>query len=113
MYILYLPLYTAVIIVLSPVAGMDYGAVINEILRFSACQRRQCVTIPIFTDSELEGVEYFNITLERTPDLDPGITLNPVDGLICINDSMLLIKFLSVIISLLVAILLNLYYTLT
>ena len=86
-----MPLYTPVIIVLIPVAGMDYGAVIDEILRFSACQRKQCVRIPILEDSVPEGVKYFNVTLERTPGLDPRITLNPVDGLICIIDGMLLL----------------------
>ena len=96
-YVLCLPLNTAVIIVLSPVAGMDYDAVINEILRFSACQRRQCVTIPILEDSVPEGVEYFNVTLERTPDLDPRITLNPVDGLIEIFDGLLMKNYLSTI----------------
>ena len=37
-------------------------------------------------DDILENDETFNVTLERTPDLDSSITLAPVDGLVQITN---------------------------
>ena len=44
--------------------------------RFSANQRRLCVTISIVDDMVVEQRESFSITLERTPDLNSRITLS-------------------------------------
>ena len=60
---------------------MDYGAV-STLLSFAACQMRSCVNVSIENDIVLENVEPFAVTLERTPELDSRITLNPVDGVV-------------------------------
>ena len=73
---------------------MDYGA-LSTIVTFGTYDTQQCVNITIVDDEVLENVESFFVNLERTPGLDSRITLNPVDGLICINDSTLLLKYLS------------------
>ena len=43
--------------------------------------------IPIVDDRILEDVASFDVTLERTPDLDSKITLNPVNGVVEIIDN--------------------------
>ena len=64
---------------------MDYGSV-STILRFAACETRQCVDITIVNDTENEPDETFSISLERTSFLSNRITLRPVDGEIVIID---------------------------
>ena len=56
-------------------------------LRFSACETRQCVNVAIVDDLTDEPEEGFGITLERTPDLNSRIILNPVNGEILIQDN--------------------------
>ena len=46
-------------------------------VQFELCETRRCVTISIVRD---EPEESFNYTLERTPDLDSRISLDPVEG---------------------------------
>ena len=65
---------------------MDYLE-LNSILSFDACQTRHCINVTIVDDLVDEPLEYFNFTLERTPDLDTRISLNPVDGRITIIDN--------------------------
>ena len=65
---------------------MDYLA-LNSILSFDACQTRRCTDVTIMNDLVDEPLEYFDFTLERTPDLDTRISLNPVDGRIAIIDN--------------------------
>ena len=65
---------------------MDYGA-ISTILILDTCETRQCDNISIVDDVTLEMTESFSVTLERTPDLNSRITLNPVDGDINILDN--------------------------
>ena len=65
---------------------MDYGAV-STTFTFAACETRQCDNISIVDDVTLEMTESFSVTLERTPDLNSRITLNPVDGDINILDN--------------------------
>ena len=65
---------------------MDYLE-LNSILSFDACQTRRCINVTIVDDLVDEPLEYFNFTLERTPDLDTRISLNPVDGRIAIIDN--------------------------
>ena len=65
---------------------MDYVGVSNT-LTFDACDTRQCTEISIENDMIVEITESFFVTLERTPDLDSRITLNPVDGEIEITDN--------------------------
>ena len=69
------------------VALIDYGAV-STILRFSACETRRCVDITIVDDTDIfdELSEAFIITMERTPGLNDGITLDPTNGLMMIID---------------------------
>ena len=65
---------------------MDYVSVYT-ILKFDTCDTRQCTEIPIVDDMIAELTESFFVTLERTPDLDSRIILDPVDGQITIIDS--------------------------
>ena len=64
---------------------IDYVSV-SEILAFGSCDTRQCTEISIVDDMIVELTESFFVTLERTPDLDSRITLDPVDGEITDND---------------------------
>ena len=67
----------------------DYGFV-SAILNFAACEIRSCVDISIMNDIENELDEALNITLERSPDLNGRITLDPVGGVITVfNDGKL------------------------
>ena len=65
---------------------MDYGT-LSTILMFDTCEIRQCDNISIVDDVTLEMTESSSVTLERTPDLNSRITLNPVDGDINILDN--------------------------
>ena len=65
---------------------MDYLE-LNSILSFDACHTRRCINVTIVDDLVDEPLEYFDFTLERTPDLDTRISLNPVDGWIAIIDN--------------------------
>ena len=62
---------------------MDYLE-LNSILSFDACQSRSCINVTIVDDLVDEPLEYFNFTLERTPDLDTRISL---DGQMAIIDN--------------------------
>ena len=62
---------------------MDYGT-IDEILMFSACERRKCVNVTIAYDQVVELDEFFTYQLKRTVSLDPRIELNPINGQIVI-----------------------------
>ena len=64
---------------------MDYIEV-SRILRFAACEARQCLNVTIVSDLMDEPVEEFDITLERTIGLDTRIRLAPVDASVIIND---------------------------
>ena len=67
------------------VSPTDYGTV-DTILIFDACQMKSCVNISIVDDIIQENDESFNVTLERTPDLDSRIILVPVNGVVQIID---------------------------
>ena len=66
---------------------MDYLE-LNTILSFAACETRSCVNVTIVDDlvDEPDLIEFFHYTLERTPGLDPRISLDPVDGVVEIID---------------------------
>ena len=68
------------------VSPMDYVEH-STTLRFSACETRQCVNVAIVDDLTDEPEEGFGVTLERTPELNSRITLNPVNGEILIQDN--------------------------
>ena len=55
-------------------------------LFFEACTTRVCETLSIVDDNISERKELFYLTLERTPDLDSRIILNPRDGAVEIGD---------------------------
>ena len=59
----------------------------DVILSFAECQRKSCVNVTIEDDEVLETTEFFSITLERPPGLDDRIELDPVDGMVQINDN--------------------------
>ena len=64
---------------------MDYIG-LSRILSFGACETKQCADMAIVDDLVDEPQEIFGITLERTPDLNSRIMLDPVDELIFIQD---------------------------
>ena len=55
---------------------MDYD-VLSMILRFAACETRQCVNMTIVDDFEKELNEDFLYTLEGAPGLNFDINLDP------------------------------------
>ena len=64
---------------------MDYGA-LDVILTFDECEKRRCINVTITQDLVDEPDEFFNFYLNRTTDLSPRITLNPMEGRIEIVD---------------------------
>lgn len=54
----------------------DYGG-ISTLLSFEACDKRQCIEVPLVSDNIGEEAEAFTAHLERTANLDPRITLDP------------------------------------
>ena len=60
----------------------------SKILNFTAGQHSKCVSLSIMDDTIAEREESFYVTLERTPDLDDRIILDPaaVRGLVEIVD---------------------------
>ena len=71
----------------SPVSSMDYNALTDVPLNFSACAQRSCTNVTIVDDSVDEPTESFSVTLDRTLGLDRRIETNPVDGEIEIEDN--------------------------
>ena len=59
---------------------------LNVTLMFEPCKIRHCVNLTIMDDFIDEPEENFFYKLQRTPDLHPRITLDPVDGEIVIVD---------------------------
>ena len=53
---------------------------------FAACEMRSCVSVSIVDDEILRHDKLLDLTLERTSDLDNGITLDPVNGVVKIID---------------------------
>ena len=56
------------------------------ILQFVACDTRECINVPIVDDMEVEQDEYLVYNLTRTLGLNPNISLDPVNGVIEIED---------------------------
>ena len=61
----------------------------DENFLFSRCQRRDCLNIKIINDSQLEGTEYFTVSLERGrgvnsrfefADLERNVSITDMDG---------------------------------
>ena len=67
------------------VSSMDY-VTLADTLMFDVCETQRCVNLTIEDDSVDESEETFRVSLERTPDLDSRIILDPVDGEIVIVD---------------------------
>ena len=65
---------------------MDYEEV-DTILIFRSCETRVCTNVTIEDDSVAETAESFSVKLNRTDDLDPRITLDPVVAEIEIIDN--------------------------
>ena len=67
--------------------GSDYAALSNPtLLRFGACETRQCVTIQIINDDKLEETESFNISLEGSHGVSSQFILDPQQASIYITD---------------------------
>ena len=64
---------------------MDYEE-LDVIVMFTVNEIRKCVDVTIVDDVIPEQAENFFYTLERTPGLDPRISLTPVNGEIVIDD---------------------------
>ena len=58
----------------------------KTILSFGECHTVSCINITIKNDVILEPLEVFNVSLVDK-DLDEGITLKNVDGVVMISDS--------------------------
>ena len=58
----------------------------DESLVFGSCDRRICVNLTVENDVTLEETESFEVTLQRTPDLDERIILTPATAEISIID---------------------------
>ena len=58
----------------------------STILSFGECDWKSCINITIKNDVILEPLEVFNVSLVDK-DLDEGITLKNVDGVVMISDS--------------------------
>ena len=58
---------------------MDYGA-LDVTLKFDQCERRRCLNVCITQVLVDEPDEFFTFHLNRTTDLSPRITLNPMEG---------------------------------
>ena len=67
-------------------SSLDYGAV-DTVLMFAACERKNCVNLYITNDIILEKDESFDLTVEKTSDLESRITLDPVNGVVEIIDN--------------------------
>ena len=67
---------------------------LSRILSFAACETKQCVDVEIVNDVVDEPQEKFVVTLERTPDLNSRIMLDPVNEEIFIQDNGKYIKVL-------------------
>ena len=67
------------------VAPSDYGS-LDMVLMFGECERRKCINVPIVDDTEDEQDEYLVYNLTRTLGLNPNIILDPVNGVIEIED---------------------------
>ena len=68
------------------VSPTDYGAMFTTLM-FDICEPQQCTDITIINDTVPESIESFFINLQRTPDLDPRITLDPMIGEIEITNN--------------------------
>ena len=67
-------------------APEDYVRVSIPGLRFSACDKEACVSVPIIDDDLVEGEERFLVTLSASDDFDSRITLSPTTAEVIIND---------------------------
>ena len=65
--------------------GADYTS-LSAVLMFESCENRTCVQLEVVDDTTAERRETFNITLERTPNLDNRIFLYSVNGVVTIGD---------------------------
>ena len=70
-------------ILITGVNASEYEVVVQ----FAPCDKRICVEVPIVDDETVEKLESFNITLERTPDMDINITLDQVVGVVEITEN--------------------------
>ena len=60
-----------------PESSSDYGALRRHSLRFRGCGLKDCVNVSITDDLELEMVESFNISLEKSQGLSNKFLLAP------------------------------------
>ena len=63
--------------------------VVNRRLLFTTCQTRSCIVLNVSAvdDIILETEESCNLTLERTPDLNSRVILDPVNGVVEVADN--------------------------
>ena len=63
---------------------MDYPTEAITELSFSANRSRTCVNISVFDDAQVEGVEYFQVSLSLGADFVDLVTLQPATTLVLI-----------------------------
>ena len=68
------------------VAGEDYRLAENNILRFGACEKKQCLPITIVDNDIIEDTETFEVTLAPALGLSNRFTLDPRVTTITIED---------------------------
>ena len=54
----------------------------SQLLRIAACEKKKCVHIPIVSDFIREGMESFNVTLERTEYIPLAVTIDPPEAVV-------------------------------
>jgi hypothetical protein len=70
----------------SAVSSLNYS-LSDTTLTFAACETKRCMSVSIVDDDTPGNVESFDVTLERTTDLDSRIALDPVNGILEITDN--------------------------
>ena len=70
-----------------PESSSDYGALRRHSLRFRGCGLKDCVNVSITDDLELEMVESFNISLEKSQGLSNKFLLAPGQREVTIIDN--------------------------
>ena len=75
-----------ILLLSSTVSSLNYS-LSDTTLTFAACETKRCMSVSIVDDDTPGNVGSFDVTLERTTDLDSRIALDPVNGILEITDN--------------------------
>lgn len=67
---------------------MDYEE-ITTLLMFGACETIKCISVAILYDNIPDDCEIFSASLERIPNLNPKITIDPDETAVKITEPQL------------------------